>query len=155
VQRAEVEELSDAVLTASRVLVAIAARSLRGVEDEVTITQYRTLVVLQGRGPQTLQALADELQVVPSTATRMCDRLVKKGLITRAQVAGNRRVIELAITDGGSAIVGTVAQARRRELRRIVGRMEPESRSALVDALEEFARAAGEVPEEQWYLGWS
>jgi hypothetical protein len=31
----------DAVLTASRVLVAVAARSLADVADEVTLTQYR------------------------------------------------------------------------------------------------------------------
>ena len=42
----------DAVLTASRVLVAVAARSLGDVADEVTMTQYRTLVVLASRGPQ-------------------------------------------------------------------------------------------------------
>lgn len=148
----EIEELSDAVLTASRVLVAIAATSLRGIEDQVTLTQYRTLVVLQGRGPQTLQALADELQVVPSTATRMCDRLVKKGLIARASVADNRRVVELSITAAGTEIVNAVTRVRRRELRKIVGRMTPTSRASLIDALEEFASAAGEIPEDQWYL---
>ena len=42
----------DAVLTASRVLVAIAARSLADAGEEVTLTQYRSLVVLASRGPQ-------------------------------------------------------------------------------------------------------
>ena len=40
------------MLTASRVLVAIAARSLADVGEEVTLTQYRSLVVLASRGPQ-------------------------------------------------------------------------------------------------------
>jgi len=149
------EDVSDAVLTASRVLVALAATSVREVESQVTLTQYRTLVVLQSRGPQTLQALAAELQVVPSTATRMCDRLVKKGLVERRSVAEDRREVELRITTDGAAIVSAVSRARRRELRKIVGRMSSSSRSTLVPALEEFARAAGEVPETQWYLGWS
>jgi DNA-binding MarR family transcriptional regulator len=151
----DVEEVSDAVLTASRVLVAIAAQSLRGLDNEVTLQQYRTLVVLQSRGPQSLQALASELQVVPSTATRMCDRLVGKGLIRRRGAAGSRREIELSITQEGAALVGRVARERRNQLRRIVREMEPAARSSLVAALEDFARAAGEVPEEQWYLGWS
>ena len=80
-QASAVDELTDALLTASRVLVAVSARSLAGISDEVTLAQYRTLVVLASRGPQTLQALATELEVVPSTATRMCDRLVRKGLV--------------------------------------------------------------------------
>jgi hypothetical protein len=35
----------DAVISASRVLVAVAARSLSDIADEVTLPQYRTLVV--------------------------------------------------------------------------------------------------------------
>ena len=49
----------DAVLTASRVLVAIAARSLADAGEEVTLTQYRALVVLASRGPQSIAALAE------------------------------------------------------------------------------------------------
>ena len=39
----------DAVLLASRALVAVAARSLSDVAEEVTLAQYRTLVVLAFR----------------------------------------------------------------------------------------------------------
>lgn len=150
-----IDELSDAVLTASRVLVAIAARSLADLDDEVTLPQYRTLVVLQSRGPQTLSALAAELQVVPSTATRMCDRLVAKGLIRRGMADQSRREVELSIDEAGSKIVGRVSQIRRRQLREIVAALSPESRSSLLVALDEFAAAAGEVPEDQWFLGWT
>ena len=41
----------DAVLSASRSLVAVATRSL-GAEEEATIAQYRALVVLASRRPQ-------------------------------------------------------------------------------------------------------
>ena len=39
------DSVVDAVLSASRVLVAVAARSLGDAAEEVTLTQYRTLVV--------------------------------------------------------------------------------------------------------------
>src|SRR5665647_545120 len=39
------DELVSALLTASRALVGVSARSLARVEDAVTITQFRTLVV--------------------------------------------------------------------------------------------------------------
>jgi hypothetical protein len=51
---AEHDAMVDAVLSASRVLVAIAARSLADAGEEVTLTQYRSLVVLASRGPQVL-----------------------------------------------------------------------------------------------------
>jgi DNA-binding MarR family transcriptional regulator len=148
------DEVADAVLTASRVLVAIAAASLAPVEDQVTLSQYRALVVLQSRGPQSLQDLAAELQVVPSTATRMCDRLVRKGLISRDAAEGDRREVELSITTAGAEIVSSVARARQRRIRDITGRMPASARTALVDSLRQFSDAAGELPESQWYLGW-
>lgn len=148
------EEVADAVLTASRVLVGIAAASLAPIEGEVTLTQYRTLVVLQSRGPQTLQDLAAELQVVPSSASRMCDRLVRKGLIERCTPERNRREVQLSISEAGVDIVARVAGDRKRRLRRIIDGMSDGAREALVAALQEFSEAAGEVPEHQWYLGW-
>ena len=48
----------EAVLGASRVLVAVAARSLADVAEEVTVQQYRALVVLASQGPQRVLSLA-------------------------------------------------------------------------------------------------
>lgn len=141
------------MLSASRALIAIASRSLADA-GTVTIAQYRALVVLQSRGPQSAQQLATELGVAPSTATRMCDRLVAKELIAREAAAQNRREVRLMITPAGAEVVGAVSRRRRRDLRRIVSAMPERDRAALVRALESFNRAAGEVPEDDWYLGW-
>ena len=84
------DSVVDAVLSASRVLVAVAARSLSDIAEEVTLTQYRTLVVLASRGPQNLVGLAEAVGVTPATATRMCDRLVKKKLIVRQSEQDDR-----------------------------------------------------------------
>ena len=50
------------MLRASRVLVAIAARSLAEAGEDVTLTQYRSLVVLASRGPQRVAELAEVLE---------------------------------------------------------------------------------------------
>ncbi len=151
----KVESLAEAVLTASRVLVGISARSLADVSEDVTLAQYRTLVVLQARGPQSLQQLADELQVVPSTATRMCDRLVRKELVRRETPPDNRREVALGITKRGTEIVNAVTKRRRAEIRGIVENMTEARRADLVVALQEFSRAAGETPDDEWFLGWT
>src|SRR5437868_15225897 len=90
--------LDDAVaqaLVASRALVGVAARSLSALEADVTLPQYRALVLLSSRGEQNVSALADALGIHPSTATRLCDRLLNKGLIDRATSAGSRREVAL------------------------------------------------------------
>lgn len=151
----DLERLTDAMLSTSRVLVAIAAHSLAESSESLTLPQHRALVVLHSRGPQSVQELATALRVAPSSATRLCDRLVSKGLIHRTPASDDRREVRLSVSDEGARIVGAVSRRRRRELRRVVGEMRPASRSTLVRALEEFSRAAGEVPEDEWYLGWA
>ena len=46
------DHLVEAFLTASRVLVAVAARSPATKNAEITLPQHRTLVMLASRGPQ-------------------------------------------------------------------------------------------------------
>ena len=144
----------DAVLSASRVLVAVAARSLGDVAEEVTLTQYRTLVVLASRGPQSLADLAEAVDVTPPTATRMCDRLIKKGLIIRRHDRGDRRLIRLNLTTKGHELVGAVTERRRAEIAELLEAIPPQRQVALVDSLQRLTRAAGEVPEQDWSMGW-
>ncbi len=108
------DELVDTVLAASRALVAVAARSLAAAGDEVTLPQYRALVVLAARGPQGTAELAAALAVNPSTATRMCDRLVRKGLIRRHRQPGDRRAVRIALTAPGRDLVAEVPFEQRR-----------------------------------------
>ncbi|HEV7207820.1 MAG TPA: MarR family winged helix-turn-helix transcriptional regulator [Mycobacteriales bacterium] len=148
------EDVIDAVIGASRALVAVAARSLAGAADDVTLPQYRALVVLASRGPQRALDLAAALAVNPSTATRMCDRLVRKQLVRRTRRAGDRRAVLVAISPEGEQLVGEVTRRRRIEVRRILAKVPGPERAGLVVALRTFASAAGEVPEQDWSLGW-
>jgi DNA-binding MarR family transcriptional regulator len=148
------EDVVDAVVGASRALVAIAARSLGAAGEEVTLPQYRALVVLASRGPQRLIDLAAVLAVNASTATRMCDRLARKGLIRRQRTAADRRTVRVSISAAGRELVAAVTARRRRDIEAIVQRISPQERTHLVAALTMFAEAAGEVPEQDWSLGW-
>jgi DNA-binding MarR family transcriptional regulator len=144
----------DAVLGASRVLVAVAARSLGGIGEDVTLTQYRTLVVLASRGPQTVAALAEAVDVAPPTATRMSDRLVRKGLVVRRHDTTDRRLVRLTLSPAGRRLVDTVTGRRRAEIAALLAGIPAAQQAALVDALQQLAEAAGEVPEQDWSAGW-
>jgi DNA-binding MarR family transcriptional regulator len=149
------DQLVDAVLGASRALVAVAARSLDDLAEDVTLAQYRVLVELATRGPQRVAELADVLGVERSTATRMCDRLVRKRLIHRRRDSRDRRAVQVALTADGCTLVDRVTHRRREEISRILGRLAPRDRAAVLRALRAFADAAGTVPEQDWSLGWN
>jgi DNA-binding MarR family transcriptional regulator len=154
VSNEQTDSVIDSVLSASRVLVAVAARSLSDVGEDVTLTQYRTLVVLASRGTQNMAELAEAVGVTPATATRMCDRLVRKKLIVRRAERGDRRQVRLVLSKAGLELVAAVTDRRRREIERIVGAVPHDERDVLVTALRRFAAAAGEVPEQDWSTGW-
>jgi DNA-binding MarR family transcriptional regulator len=142
----DVDAVTRAVLTASRLLVAVSARSLAEVEERVTLPQFRMLVVLATRGVTKLVVLADLLQVAPSTAMRMVDRLIAAGLAVREANPGNRRETLLQLTDAGHRTVEDVTARRRSEIAAIVARLGPTQRLALIEALGAFNRAGGEPP---------
>lgn len=147
------DELVDAVLLASRALVAVAARSLAGLED-VTLPQYRALVVLAARGPQRSVDLAAQLGVNPSTAGRMCDRLSAKGLVRRRRDPADRRTVRQSLSGAGRELVGEVTRRRRAEIADIVAKLPATHSDEVIAALHAFADAAGESPEQDWSLGW-
>ncbi|HET9380261.1 MAG TPA: MarR family transcriptional regulator [Streptomyces sp.] len=140
----DVDAVARAVLTASRLLLAVSARSLGEAEERVTLPQLRMLVVLATRGATNLVTLADQLRVAPSTAMRMVDRLITAGLADRRPNPGNRRETLLRLTDEGRRTVEEVTARRRAEIASIVARLAPEQRAALIDALTAFNEAGGE-----------
>ena len=142
-------------MSASRALVSIAARSLARVEDQVTLPQYRALVVVATRGAMRPVDLAEALDVTPSTATRMCDRLVGKGMMERSHRDSDRREVELRLSAEGKALVNEVTARRRRDLRRVLSRISTDDQARLIESLRLFTDAAGESADTVFELGLS
>ena len=147
------ETAVDAVLTASRTLVGVATRSMGAAAQETTIAQYRALVVLASRGPQRMVDLARLLEVTPSTAGRMCDRLLRKGLVRRTRARADRREVLVSLTAAGRAVVDEATARRRARLAGILGRLSAREQLAVASAFRAFARAAGEIPDSEWPAG--
>ena len=138
------DAITDALLTASRLLVAISVRSVGQVDDTITIPQLRTLVILSNRGPVNLATLASLLGVQPSATGRMVDRLVAAGLIDRLPHPTSRRELLATLTKRGRDVVRRVTACRRVEIAGIVEKMPPAERQGLVRALTAFTAAGGE-----------
>ncbi len=141
-----VDAITDALMTTSRLLVAVSARSIAAVDETITIPQFRTLVILSTRGSVNLATLAGLLDVKPSAAGRMVDRLVGAGLINRLPHPTSRRELLAELTPRGRKVVRQVTAHRRREIAGIVKKMPPTERHGLVRALTAFTAAGGEPP---------
>jgi DNA-binding MarR family transcriptional regulator len=151
---AQLDAVTDAVLLSSRALVAVASRSIAAVDESVTLPQFRALVVLdRADAGLNVGELAHELRIQPSTATRLCDRLVRRRLARRRVNPGNRREVIMMLTPAGRDLVAEVTLRRRREIAAIMAKVPAAQRIAIIDALTAFREAAGEddvVPPVPW-----
>jgi DNA-binding MarR family transcriptional regulator len=149
-EQAADEAAVDAVLLASRSLIAIATRSLGQAAEDTTLAQYRALVVLASRGPQRMSDLAQALGVTPSTAGRMCDRLVRKDLARRQRERADRRAVRVRITPAGRRVLDEATMRRRELIAGVLGVLPAGEQHAVARALRAFAVASGEVPDDMW-----
>ncbi|MGH3724725.1 MAG: MarR family winged helix-turn-helix transcriptional regulator [Mycobacterium sp.] len=140
------DALADSLLVASRVLLAVSARSIALVDESITFPQFRTLVILSTEGPINLATLAQLLGVQPSTTGRMVDRLVGSGLIDRRPHPQSRRELVVELTGHGEGVVQEVTARRRTEIAEIAAKMPERERRGLVRALNAFTSAGGEPP---------
>lgn len=131
-------------LRASRVFSALVAASVAHAGDVVTPPQLRALVLVATRPDVDGATIAASLDIHPSGATRLCDRLVTAGLLDRATSPTDRRRLVLTLTDAGADLVDSVMDHRRAALERILERMRPQDVQALALGLEAFSDAAEE-----------
>ncbi|HWG98563.1 MAG TPA: MarR family winged helix-turn-helix transcriptional regulator [Pilimelia sp.] len=143
------------LLAVSRALVGLTARSLSELPTELTLPQYRVLLVLAAHGPLRAGDLATELGLAPSTVTRNCDRLVRRGLLRRFRRPEDRRGSWLALTGSGTELIGTVQRHRRDQVASLLSRADPPAPERFAAGLAALAEAAGELPEQVWWQRWA
>ncbi|HKV19550.1 MAG TPA: MarR family transcriptional regulator [Mycobacterium sp.] len=141
----------EAVMRASRALVGISAASIAEVDDVVTVPQLRVMMMIATRGPINLAAVAAGLDVSPSNASRICDRLLKIDMVDRREDAADRRNVVLSLTRQGHALIDRVTRHRRKAIRAVLRQMSPRQRLELTEALNDFAAAAGEPQDTGEY----
>jgi DNA-binding MarR family transcriptional regulator len=134
----------DMSMRAARVFAGITAESVARAGAAITLPQLRVLVLASATPALTNSAVAEALDVHLSNATRICDRLIRAGLLERRTAIADRRRVELRLTKAGEALVNTVAEHRRAAIARILSQMSTEEQDTLAGALERFADAAEE-----------
>lgn len=127
---------------AGRDLIGIALRSLEVVGEGLSLSKFRMLLVLHDLGRMPSARVAGALGVNASSVTRLADRLVEEGYVTRGSDAHSRSVVTLDLSDSGRRLVDEVLAWRHDELGRLLAVLDPDLRSTTTVALEQFAEAA-------------
>jgi DNA-binding MarR family transcriptional regulator len=132
------------LIEASQVMAGIIVRSLSEVDATVTVPQLRVLVMASQDERVNVNAVAAELGVNASNASRTCARLVELGLLRRKEDLADRRHVLLSLTRSGERLIAAVMERRRREFAEIVANMAEVDRRRLMRSLRAFTTAAGD-----------
>ena len=136
------------VIRGSKVISAAIALSLEGVEPDLTLSQLRTLAMIDSKGPLHLAAVAEGLGVNPSNASRTCDRLVAIELLDRREDPADRRNVVLRLTRKGRGTLERMLKHRRAVLEQVIQRMSRTDREHFVHLMEALSTAADQLEDE-------
>ena len=108
------EFLPDLLARAAHALIQGFAEELR--VRGASLPVWRVLAALLARPGETVTGLAEACLLQQPTMTKLLDRMVRDGLVTRSQDARDRRLIRITLTPEGEALAAELlAVAERHE----------------------------------------
>jgi DNA-binding MarR family transcriptional regulator len=113
-------------------------------EGAVSLPQLRALLALERSGPVNLSGFAASIDSSLPSASRLAGRLEQAGLIVRGASKTSGREVEIRLTAGGRGALTALRAARRKEIARVLRRLDAASADRLASALESFATAYGQ-----------
>lgn len=138
------DALDSALLRMSRLVLASTVRAGSAVDPPLSPTQIRTLTVIAPSGSEglSLTSVADALSASRPSASRICKRLVRDGLVDRAAGPGNE--LRLTLSQAGAELLAAVNRIRADRLRVVLEPLSEEERQAAALAFERMAQLADE-----------
>jgi DNA-binding MarR family transcriptional regulator len=113
-------------------------------ESGLTLPQIITLFALR-RGPASITALSERLRLSLPATSQLVERLVEAGLVTRAELAGDRRVRRVTLRPPGLRFLERFGALRLRDIEEALRSLSPATRASLAAAL---ASAVAELDRE-------
>jgi DNA-binding MarR family transcriptional regulator len=123
---------------ATRGLLAVNVSVLARMEKRIGLAPLRALQSLDRLGPSLVTELGVDLDLLPSTASRLSDRLAEAGYITRRVSPTNRRATLLELTDAGRAVLDELITLRVEAFGEIARRMGKDDLAALMRGTQAF-----------------
>ena len=145
-------ELLDALMFAGREYSTAAVMFHNAVAERfgLSVTDLKTLDVLQRRGPLTAGAIAAHTTLATASVTSLIDRLEKKRLVRRVRDPEDRRRVVVTLTPKLAKTIAPLFESLNRRMLERFGRYDDEQ-LALVGHF--LAQGAGELRDEAAKLG--
>lgn len=108
---------------------------------ELSVSQCYALKAVADSGPLTVNELAAYLYLDKSTASRIANGLVDKGLVARERDPDDGRIVRLAATEGGRGVHQRIERELAVEYAELLEDFDPEFRSAILKLVRRLRRS--------------
>jgi DNA-binding MarR family transcriptional regulator len=135
------EELRAIMRAWGRQQLAFSDETMRFFMDvDLTMSQFRALVMLRRWGPQTGRELARRLHVTPGTLVPLVDRVEEQGYVRRVPDMEDRRVTWLELTPKADRLFRRLWGMGAARIASAIGQLVPKDRAELRRLLTQVAQ---------------
>lgn len=117
--------------------------NVRGIAAEkfgITLEQFHILRHIR-KGSGSVSELAEAKGISRPAISQALDVLVSKGLVTRRQQAGDRRFVQLELTENGEELLSAIFRENRAWMEEKLSILTPEEMTGVVKALDALRSA--------------
>jgi DNA-binding MarR family transcriptional regulator len=114
----------------------------------LSMPQFSLMMQMYHRGACGMSGISERFEITPAAASQMVDKLVQSGFMVRGEDPSDRRAKLLNLTAKGKELVEQSIEERFRWVDELAGKLTPEERAQVGEALELMTRAAQEIESE-------
>jgi len=118
-------------------------------DSGLSMPQLSTLMRLYYHAGCGVSEIGSQLGVTNAAASQMIERLVRQGLLERAEDPTDRRAKQLKLTPKGRTLITKAIEARRRWMEELTTALTREQQAGIITALTSLTEAARELEAEK------
>jgi len=122
----------------------------RGIEETgISDTDFRVLEALLHKGPLPVNTIGPKVHLTPGSISVAIDRLLEKGLVSRAESPDDRRVRIVALTKAGKDLILPIFRKHSAEIGKVFAVTNPKELQILESVLKKAGKRARALAEER------
>lgn len=122
----------------------------RGIQETgISDTDFRILEALLHKGPLPVNTIGPKVHLTPGSISVAVDRLLEKGLVSRAESPDDRRVRVVALTKRGKDVIVPVFRKHSAEIAEVFAGANPKELEVLESVLKKAGKRAQALAGEK------
>jgi MarR family 2-MHQ and catechol resistance regulon transcriptional repressor len=129
---------------------AISRYALANLEESgLGVSDFAVLEVLLHKGPLPVNVIGPKVNLTPGSISVAVDRLVAKGLVTRAECSEDRRIRIVALTPRGKSVIMPIFRAHVATMEKVFAGLSADELRQLEGQLKRIGRQAESLIEQR------